>query len=450
MEICRDRELSFRFNSVPIYKIKVSIIMDMLKGEIKRLENEDIPKASIEIIKDFLMSLKSREELSEKRLYFYCNNLRAIARTMGHHFVDPSEKDIEKALMDQRTRNGRRGTLSEWSIEGYKQTFKKFYSWMGKPELVSWIKRNNRPNYKIKPDFTISQEEVDLLIASCNNARDKAIFSVLYDSGIRLGELLSLRIKDVIFDEYGVRLLVSGKTGARVVRVTGDSVGYVRAWINVHPDQFLEEAWLFCTIGHDSLEMKKTREGMKEGQIYRMFGKVKKRAVKLGFQESKRINPHKFRHNRASQLAPKISESILERQMGWIPSSKMTRIYVHLNDEDTDYAVLEAQGIKQERKPIEVRKTKTCLNCKTTNPSKSKYCLQCGRPLEYEESKILDRKVELVAERLEKIEELSETERTLISAVKDNPELEAELLLMILTGLKKNGKLEKVKRSLSE
>lgn len=424
--------------------------MDMLKAEIKRLEKEDIPKASIEKIRDFLTYLRSREELSDKRLYFYSNCLRIIARTMGPKFVDPSEKDIEKALMDQRTRNGRSGKLSEWSIEGYKQAFKKFYTWMEKPELVKWIKRNNRPNYKVKPDFTISQDEVDLLIASCINARDKAIFSVLYDTGIRLGELISLRIKDILFDEYGMRLLVTGKTGSRVVRATGDSVGYVRGWINVHPDQFNDDAWLFCKIGHDLSGKSNLKMQIEEGQIYRMFARVKERATELGFPKSKRINPHKFRHNRASQLAPKISESILERQMGWIPSSKMTRVYVHLNDEDSDYAILEAQGIRPERKPIEVRKIKTCLNCKTPNPSKSRYCLQCGRPLEYEESRILDRKVELAAEKLEKIEGLGETEKALISALKESPDLEAELLLTVLQGLKKNGKLEELKRSLSE
>jgi integrase len=424
--------------------------MDMLNGELRRLENEKIPKASIDKIKEFLTYLKSREELSDKRLYFYSNYLRTIARTMGNEFVNPSDQDIEKALMVQRTRDGKRGKLSEWSIEGYKQAVKKFYSWMGKPEVVAWIKRNNRPNYKVKPDFTISQEEVDLLIASCNNARDKAIFSLLYDTGIRIGEMLSLRIKDVQFDEYGMRLLVTGKTGTRRVRATGDSVGYLRAWLNVHPDQFNDDAWLFCKIGHETSGKSNLKEQLEGGQVYRVFHRVRERAIELGFPKSKRVNPHKFRHNRASQLAPKISESILEKQMGWVPSSKMTRVYVHLNDEDSDYAILEAQGIRPERKPIEVRKTKTCLNCKTPNPYMSKYCLQCGRPLEYEENEILNRKIELAADRLEKTGALGETEKVLISSLKENPELEAELLLAILKGLKKNGKLEELKKSMND
>jgi len=39
--------------------------------------------------------------------------------------------------------------------------------------------------------------------------------------GVRVGELFSIRIKDVSFDDYGMRVLVSGKTGVRVVRAIG-------------------------------------------------------------------------------------------------------------------------------------------------------------------------------------------------------------------------------------
>jgi len=106
-------------------------------------------------------------------------------------------------------------------MEGFKQAFKKFYKWNGNEDSVKWINRNDKPNYKKKPDFIITQGEVDLLISSCDNARDKAIFSLLYDMGVRVGELFSIRIKDVSFDDYGMRVLVSGKTGVRVVRAIG-------------------------------------------------------------------------------------------------------------------------------------------------------------------------------------------------------------------------------------
>ncbi|AKA48067.1 hypothetical protein IX51_01975 [uncultured archaeon] len=174
---------------------------------------------------------------------------------------------------------------------------------------------------------------------TCDNARDKAIITVLYDTGIRIGELLTLKLKDIVFDYAGIKLLVTGKTGTRQVRALGESVAFTRVWKDSHPDQFNEEAWLFCGIGHDMRAKSTIGEPMNHYLIYNMLSKVKNRAVKSGFPESKRICPYKFRHNKTSQLASKVREPILEKTMGWVPSSRMTSVYLHLNDEDMDSAI---------------------------------------------------------------------------------------------------------------
>jgi len=415
--------------------------------ELERLDEEKISDESKGKIKEFLVYLENREELSYGRLYFYSEKLRSIARNMGEKFLNPSDTDIENALSFQKNRESMRGgKIADWTLEGYKITFKKFYNWLGKRDAIAWIKRNNHPNYKVKPDYSISLAELDMLIDACDNARDKAIFSILYDTGIRLGEMVTIRIKDIEFDDYGMRIIVTGKTGTRVVRATGDSVGFVRGWMNVHPDMFNEDAWLFCGIGHDIRGKSKIGEKMNYGQIYRTFGNVKNRAIKNGFPASKRINPHKFRHNRATQLASRVREPILEKQMGWIPSSRMTRVYVHLNDDEVDMAMLEANGIKVEKKEPDTRKSKACLSCKTPNPAKSKYCLQCGRPLDYEEAKILDdRKAETV-KGLTSSNLIPDSDKSLLTAL--SPDALSEVLLIYLKKLKQEGKLEELAKTL--
>ncbi|MGC8562914.1 MAG: tyrosine-type recombinase/integrase [Thermoplasmata archaeon] len=332
-------------------------------------------------IRQFLNYLENVDELSYNRLYFHAINLRVLAESMGSSFVSPANNDVIEALANQRKRD-----LSEWTIEGYKATLKRFYNWLGKPEVVKDIKfrSKNKINYKKKPDWRISQEEVDLLIASCDNARDKAIISLLFDSGIRISEFFTLRIKDVIFDNYGMRIMVSGKTGVRNVRVIGDSIGYVKGWLNVHPDTFNGESWLFCGIGHDREGKPNTWEPMFHQQVYAMLRKVKNRAIARGFPANKRLNPHKFRHNRATELAPKLPPLVLDKEMGWNLDSKMPAVYVHLNDEEVDNAYLEANGVHVENKSKEIRKMRTCLRCKTVNPHNSEFCLQCGAPLDYD------------------------------------------------------------------
>lgn len=403
--------------------------------ELHRIDASKLSPQAKNKIKEFLNHIQAREELSVDRLYFYSTKLRIIADIMGKTFLNPTDKDVERALNVLK----KKGTYSEWTIEGYKQTFKKFYTWMNNEKSVSWIKRNNKPAYKKKPDFVITQGEVDLLVSSCDNARDKAIFSLLYDTGIRIGELLTLRIKDVSFDDYGMKILVTGKTGPRIVRAIGDSVGYVKGWMNVHPDQFNEDAVLFCQFQNSHIELN-------HYAVYNMFNKVKRRAIKIGFPKNKRINPHKFRHNRATELASKVKGPVLEKEMGWIPSSRMTRVYVHLSDEDADRAILEAQGVKVEKKLEPIRKARICLYCKSPNPAIGKYCLQCGRPLDYDEAKRLDERVDKVASVLKKSSLITDEEKDILGSI--SSDTKDEVVALLLRSLKNKGNFEDLRNKL--
>lgn len=124
---------------------------------------------------------------------------------MEQAYFQPSDSDLEHVLNVEKERN-----LSEWTLENYKTTLKKFYSWYldeENPECVKWIKRNNSPDYRKKPDFKVKPEERDVLFQACDNHRDNAIFSQVYDSGIRIVELHTLRMRDVVFDDYGMKFL---------------------------------------------------------------------------------------------------------------------------------------------------------------------------------------------------------------------------------------------------
>lgn len=425
------------------------------REEVRRMQESQLPDDVKAKIQAFLNHFQhSEQELSFNRLRFHTSNLRIFFTGMANlgiadKILNPSSEDIESGFAFQRNRTpyGRaEGEISEWTLEGYKATLKKFYKWLGKPEPVKDIKYKTKVNYKRKPDFIISQEQVDLLVQAADNSRDKAIISMFYDTGIRVGELMTLTIKDVEFDDYGMQLVVSGKTGVRKVRAIGDSVGYTKEWMNVHPDPFNSRAWLFCGIGHDMRGKSNLKESMSHAQIYEMLRKIKARAIKLGFPADVKVNPHKFRHNRASQLAPKISESILERTMGWVPASKMSKIYVHLDNEAVDNAILEANGIKKEKKLPEMRKSRMCLRCKTLNPANHKFCLQCGRPLDYDELELLEQREGQAVGTLKESDLIGSSDKDLLSELSEDPELQSEMLLMILKKLKGQGKFDELRK----
>jgi integrase len=84
---------------------------------------------------------------------------------------------------------------------------------------VSWIKRRKSKNGLLPKDIW-APEEVNKVASLASNMRDRAFILGLFGSGCRIGEFLSLRRKDVIFDKYTCQISVDGKTGSRRIRLT--------------------------------------------------------------------------------------------------------------------------------------------------------------------------------------------------------------------------------------
>lgn len=136
---------------------------------------------------------------------------------MGPVFANPSRADVERALAAIERRD-----YEAWTKIGYRISLKKFLKWrLGNgeeyPPCVKWVKVPKNGVRNRLPEDLLTDAEVRALIRSCVNPRDRALISLLADSGVRIGELLTLRVGDVQDDEYGLVVQVEGKTGRRRV-----------------------------------------------------------------------------------------------------------------------------------------------------------------------------------------------------------------------------------------
>ena len=268
---------------------------------------------------------------------------------------------------------------SEHSKHDFKACLKLFYKWLkGNDEIyppeISWLRARLRNNVHKLPEEMLSEEEVMKMVAAADNARDKALLLVLYETGCRIGEMLSLKIKNVLFDQYGAILRVTGKTGDRRVRIIS-SAPALTAWLSVHAKAKDPEATLWPPLAtshkyHDHV--------MEHHSVYTLMQVV---AEKAGIR--KRVYPHLFRHSRATALAGKLTEAQMKEYFGWTQSSNMASVYVHLSGRDVDKAMLALQGMaKPEEKREEALQLKGCERCKERNSPNATYCIRCGSPLD--------------------------------------------------------------------
>jgi len=402
---------------------------DTLEHELKRLENEPFNGEIKATIKKFVNDLRIKENISEIRRINYIQRLRKVASWIPDNFLDPTEESMEEVL-----RRLYEGDYTDWTRNTYVTMLKRFYRWKLKelPAFIKDMKVRIKENGKEVDDLLTSQE-VTALIENSKNARDSALFSVLYDSGCRIGELINMKIKDLGFDEFGALLRVTGKTGFRQVRIVGNSIAYLRAWLDNHPLRNDVNAFLFCNLSENILGRSLTY-----ADVYSIIRHTAKRA---GIK--KRIHPHLFRHTRATILASKVTEAPLEAQMGWVHGSRQTRTYVHLSLRDQDNAILKAYGIKvPENETIQEDKPKECPRCHTLNPSDAQYCRNCWMPFDVKIALDMEEKEKKTIEALKRSDVVDPLVKKLIEDAPESAKI--ELLASLLEEISKDP--EKVKK----
>jgi integrase/recombinase XerD len=255
---------------------------------------------------------------------------------------------------------------AESTIQNHKTTIRTFLMEINQ-DVALRIKTKRHRNTKT-PDELLTDKDVEKLISCCENSRDKALVACLMDSGARIGELLSTQIQDAKFDNDGCLLwLRKGKSGPRHARLICAS-SYIRAWLDVHPRRDDKKAPIFCSL-------REPYNLISNSGLYEQLVDILKRS---GI--NKHINPHNFRHSRATDLAKKLkSEQKLKAIMGWKPSSSMASVYIHLSGIDISNAILEAEGIKSaEEEEKEKPRAYRCPRCKEMNSINEERCLKCG------------------------------------------------------------------------
>jgi len=271
-----------------------------------------------ELFLRFERFMRVEEELSITRIERVFVNLLKIDKWMKKDFFKANKEDIIKVLEMIHSKN-----YSPFTSQTYKTIIKKLFRWLGKAEIVDWIPYTLKSDVK-QPEELITRRELYALIHITDNIKHKALIYVLYESALRISELLSLKIKNVVFDKYGAVLLVNGKTGSRRVRII-ESVKLLKEWLFLNPFRRNPESPVWFDRGRFL--------------SYSSFRKILRRIVEKA-KINKRIYPQLFRHSRATELANHLTEPQLKEFLGWSPHSRMPSLYVHLSGRDVDRAIL--------------------------------------------------------------------------------------------------------------
>lgn len=177
--------------------------------------------------------------------------------------------------------------------------------------------------HKHLPPEVLTDDEIAKLMRACSHRaptgiRNRALIALLYRTGLRINEALSLCPKDLELEKGMVRAL-NGKGGrSRTIGIDPGAASIVQRWLDKrsslgangrHP--------VFCTLDGQSISASYVRV------------MLKRVAFKAGIE--KRVHAHGFRHTHAAQLrAEGVDIAIISKQLGHSNITTTARYLDHI------------------------------------------------------------------------------------------------------------------------
>ncbi len=270
-----------------------------------------------EVVNDFIRYCDTERSYSPHTLTSYENDIEEFFSLTQKDYKDIISDDVRR-YVEYLYDNDRERTTINRKLSALRRFFRFLLrEGMVQENPASEVKSARR-NRRL-PQFLTAEEMKELLGClggeSLKDKRDRAILELLYATGIRVGELVSLMVRDV--DMRSRRLKVSGKGGKeRVIPFTKTAGDLMEGSLYARPEG---DEGLFLSVNGNRLH---------ERDVRRIVDScVKKAAI------TKRISPHKIRHSFATHLLENGADLRSVQELLGHESLSTTQIYTHVTME---------------------------------------------------------------------------------------------------------------------
>lgn len=275
------------------------------------------------IIQDFIDYLKSKQGSSNTLLSYErdINQLAKYLEQTNKKMVDATKEDLESYVAYIEALGKSNATVSRKIA-----SMKAFYRYLLKHKLVETNIAEGLVSPKVeKKELSIlSTSEVERLLSepdtkTLKGQRDKAMLEVLYATGMRVTELISLNISDVNINSGYIKVKKGNKD--RMIPLSTTCVKYLREYIvSVRPLLIKSESEISLFINASGQKM--TRQG---------FWKILKQ-YKDQAKIDKELTPHTIRHSFAVHMLQNGAEIKAVQEILGHTDVASTIMYTHVAD----------------------------------------------------------------------------------------------------------------------
>jgi len=277
-------------------------------------------------INDFQLFLKIERGLSQNTIDSYTRDLKKLTSFLDENEINLSPISIDEEVIHQFIYDVAK-KINPKSQARIISGLRNFFDY-----LIFEDYRKNNPTDLIEapkigrklPD-TLSEEEINELIAAIDlshpqGERNRTILETMYSSGLRVSELITIKISDLFFDEGFIRVIGKGNK-QRFVPIHYKAQKYILSYIkdiriHINPIKGFE----------DTIFLNRRGKGLTRQMVFII---LKDLAIKINLK--KKISPHTLRHSFATHLLKNGADLRAIQQMLGHESITTTEIYVHLD-----------------------------------------------------------------------------------------------------------------------
>ena len=279
-------------------------------------------------IKEFKYYLKVERSLADNSIQSYLRDINKLAnycRDIKKNEKSVTTKDIRNFISNLVLEK-----ISPRSQARIISGIKAFYKYL---ILEDYITDDptlliENPKIGLKLPEVLSVEEIELIISSIDlskkqGQRNKAIIETLYSCGLRVTELINLKISNINFNDEYIKVIGKGNK-ERLTPIGSNALKYIQIYVNeVRIHQKISK-------GNEDIVFLNNR-GSKLSRVM-IFTLIKNILKKIGIK--KKVSPHTFRHSFATHLIEGGADLRAVQEMLGHESITTTEIYTHL---DKDY-----------------------------------------------------------------------------------------------------------------
>ncbi|MFJ5447858.1 site-specific tyrosine recombinase XerD [Pectobacterium carotovorum] len=279
------------------------------------------------LIEQFLDALWLERNLAENTLASYRLDLRTLAEWLAHHengLLQVQSLDLQAFLAD-RVEGGYKATSSARLLSAMRRFFQYLYREKLRSDDPSAVLSSPKLPQRLPKD--LSEAQVDALLNAPSieqplELRDKAMLEVLYATGLRVSELVSLTMSDVSLRQGVVRVLGKGNK-ERLVPLGEEAVYWIEYYLE-HGRPWLLNGQTLDVLFPSSRARQMTRQTF--------WHRIKHYAV-LASIDSEKLSPHVLRHAFATHLLNHGADLRVVQMLLGHSDLSTTQIYTHVATE---------------------------------------------------------------------------------------------------------------------